>query len=205
MILSHPERFFGALRSGLLGPSLSPEEVSGCNAILDACKGWQMSWTAYALGTAFHETAHSMQPVREVGGEAYFHRMYDPNGLRPEIAKQLGNVHPGEGATYCGRGYVQLTGRGNYIRADEELKADGRLVRNPDAALEPALAARIMEAGMREGWFTGRRLDQFLKLPKETRANFMAARRIINGQDRADLIADYAIRFQDALMLGGWS
>lgn len=205
MIPTHPERFFGALRSGLLGPTLSPDEVSGCNAILDACKGWQMSWTAYALATAYHETAHTMQPVREVGSEAYFHRMYDPNGLRPEVAKYLGNEHPGEGAHYCGRGYVQLTGRGNYIKADEELNGDGRLIRNPDLALDPKVAAKVMECGMREGWFTTRKLMDFLKADKETRANFIAARRIINGQDRADLIADYAVRFQDALMLGGWS
>jgi len=32
---------------------------------------------------------------------------------------------------------------------------------------------------------------------------FIAARRAVNGQDRAALIADYALRFQDALLAGG--
>ncbi|MDB5447233.1 MAG: hypothetical protein JWQ97_2550, partial [Phenylobacterium sp.] len=35
------------------------------------------------------------------------------------------------------------------------------------------------------------------------RAQFTAARRAVNGQDRAGLIADYAMRFQDALLAGG--
>jgi hypothetical protein len=38
---------------------------------------------------------------------------------------------------------------------------------------------------------------------RATRAQFTAARRIVNGQDRASLIADYAMRFQDVLLAGG--
>ncbi|RZK38651.1 MAG: hypothetical protein EOO90_21515, partial [Pedobacter sp.] len=33
-----------------------------------------------------------------------FKRMYDPKGDRPEVARRLGNVHPGDGARYAGRG-----------------------------------------------------------------------------------------------------
>ena len=38
-------------------------EVTGCKAILDACRGWRPAWTAYALATAYPETAHTMQPT----------------------------------------------------------------------------------------------------------------------------------------------
>jgi putative chitinase len=195
MIPPRPERFFAALRSGLFAPGLSQGEVDGINAILAACAGWPLSWTAYALATAFHETAHTMQPVVEFGGPAYFARMYDPEGLRPAVAARLGNTEAGDGCRFCGRGYVQLTGRANYERAG--------LAEDPEKALEPAVAAAVLERGLREGWF-GRRLMDVLPLGGPARrAQFVAARRAVNGQDRAELIADYAMRFQDALIAAG--
>jgi putative chitinase len=196
MIPPRPERFFSALRAGLFAPGLSQEEVDGCQAVLTACSEWPVSWLAYALATTFHETAHTMRPVLEQGGEAYFARMYDPQGLRPTVAARLGNVCAGDGARFCGRGYVQLTGRANYVRAG--------IGEEPDRALEPGVAAEVLERGLREGWFTGRKLMDALPLGgRATRAQFVAARRVVNGQDRAGLIADYALRFQDALLAGG--
>lgn len=195
MIPPRPERFFAALRAGLLGPDLSQAEVDGVEAILAATAGWPLSWSAYALATAYHETAHSMRPIVEYGGESYFIRMYDCAGLRPSVAAALGNTEPGDGARFCGRGYVQLTGRANYARAG--------LAENPDRALDAGVAAEVLERGMREGWF-GRRLMDVLPLGgRATRKQFIAARRVVNGQDRAALIADYALRFQEALVAGG--
>jgi putative chitinase len=203
MQLERPKRFFDALRAGLLGPSLSTSEVAGCNALLTALAAWPESWTAYGMATAYHESGHTMQPVRECGSDAYLTRMYDPEGLRPEVAAKLGNTEPGDGIRFAGRGFVQLTGRGNYARADAELKLSGVLLDNPDLALTPSLAAKMLERGMREGWFTGRKLRDFLPVAgPATRAEFMAARRVVNGTDRADLIADYALRFAEALEAG---
>jgi putative chitinase len=136
-----------------------------------------------------------MQPITECGGQAYFARMYDPQGLRPAVAARLGNTEPGDGCRFCGRGYVQLTGRSNYERAG--------LVDDPERALDPQVAAEVLERGLREGWF-GRRLMDVLPLGgPATRVQFIAARRAVNGQDCAALIADYAMRFQDALLAGG--
>lgn len=195
MIPPRPERFFAALRAGLLGPELSQDEVGGCEAILGACVDWPLSWTAYGLATAYHETAHTMLPITEYGGAAYFTRMYDRDGLRPAVAAQLGNTEAGDGCRFCGRGYVQLTGRANYARAG--------LVDEPERATDPVVAAQVLERGMREGWF-GRRLMDVLPLGgRATRRQFIAARRTVNGQDRAALIADYALRFQDALLASG--
>jgi hypothetical protein len=196
MIPPRADRFFAAVRAGLLGPTLSPDEVTGCTAILEATKGWPACWTAYALATAYHETAHTMQPITEYGGAAYFQRMYDITGNRPEVARELGNIHPGDGALFCGRGYVQLTGRRNYAKCG--------IADDPARALQPDVAATILEQGMRLGWFSGRKLGDFLPLNgPATRAQFMAARWVINRQDKSDLIADCALKFQDALIAGG--
>lgn len=205
--LRDPAAFFASLRHGdILGPTLTQDEVDGCTAILEAVGevDHPLAWAAYELATAYHETAHTMQPVKEIGGDAYFRRMYDIQGARPDLAKRLGNTEPGDGAKYAGRGYVQLTGRANYARAARELEEP--LVENPDLAQNPTVAAKIMVTGMSEGWFTGKTLAIYL--PHEeaaTRAQFEQARRIINGSDRAQLIAGYAIGFQNALETGKWA
>lgn len=205
--LARPAAFFDWLRSNdMLGPVLTKDEVEGLNVITAAAglAGWPIAWTAYALATAYHETAHTMQPVKERGGEDYFRRMYDISGRNPDLAMRLGNIQIGDGAKYAGRGYVQLTGRANYQRAQMELGQ--KLVDLPDLAMNDAVAASVMVKGMAEGWFTGRSLQTYLpsKAPA-TRGQFIEARRIINGIDRAQNIAGYALEFQEALKAGGWA
>lgn len=195
--------FFNVIRSSkALGPTLSADEVSGCEAICAACAGLPAAWAAYALATAVVETAGTMQPIREIGGNAYFTRRYDITGERPDKARELGNLAPGDGARYCGRGYVQMTGKANYARAAAELGLP--LVLDPDLALQPEIAARIMRHGMQEGWFTGKRFETYLPATADIH-QFTNARRIINGQDRAVEIAGYALEFQAALKAGGWA
>ena len=58
--MRRPSKFFDAMRSGLMAPTLDNNEVSGSNAILEAMEGLPIAWCAYALATAFHETAHTM-------------------------------------------------------------------------------------------------------------------------------------------------
>jgi putative chitinase len=144
MSLTNPPAFFDALRKGLLGPTLTAEEVKGCNAILEAMEGAPLSWTAYALATAFHETASTMQPVKEYGGPSYLTRMYDVTGARPKLALANGNTCAGDGIKYCGRGYPQLTWKNGYARATKELQKLGfnvDLVAYPDLAMRPDIAA----------------------------------------------------------------
>jgi putative chitinase len=204
--LSKSGAFFGTLREGkYLGPALSEDEVSGCEAIMAACglAGWPIADTAYALATAWHETASTMQPIHELGGPAYLRRMYDIEGARPAKARELGNHRPGDGVRYAGRGYVQLTGRDNYVRAGSALGIP--LDAEPDLAMDPGHAAAIMVRGMAEGWFTGRDIDD--DLPRQgpgALAQFVRSRDIINGSDKAETIAQAAIHFQAALVVGGW-
>ena len=183
--------FFDHVRAQPFGGRLTPRQVGGCNAILDAFERHAPSadprFVAYALATAFHETARTMQPICEYGkghGRAY--------GVPAGPAHQI----------YFGRGYVQLTWWKNYATATARLRqkgvigADVDLVKNPDLALRPDVAAGILVFGMLEGWFTGRKLADYFA---GTRSDWVDARRIINGSDRAAQIAGYALHFYHAL------
>lgn len=203
MSLSNPAAFFEAMRHGLLGPTLSGEEVKGCNAILAAMEGAPLASTAYALATSYHETASTMLPIKEYGGQTYFTRMYDVTGARPQLAMRYGNTCAGDGPKYCGRGYVQLTWKANYQKAADKCGLD--LVAHPDKAMDPAIAAKIMREGMTEGWFTGKKFASYLPIKgPATRQQFTLARHIINGTDKAAQIADHALKFQSALQAGDW-
>jgi hypothetical protein len=122
--------------------------------------------------------------------------MYDIEGDRPHIAKRLGNTRPGDGAKFCGRGYVQITGRSNYKRAADKLGVD--FIARPDDVMRPEYAVKILVIGMLEGWFTGKKLSHYITLQK---SDFTNARRIINGTDRMHEIAaiaqDYDARLKE--------
>lgn len=201
MALKTPRLFFESVTS-VLG-SLDQGEVDGSNAILTAMEGAPLAHAAYALGTAFLETGGTMKPIKEYGGDRYYFKMYDIAGARPHVAKVLGNNCSGDGCAFAGRGYVQLTGRNNYTKASKPTGVD--LVANPDKAMDPGVAAKIMRYGMDTGLFTGKSFESYL--PSKGRADiaaFKQARRIINGQDRAGDIAGFAMQFQTALEAGVW-
>lgn len=63
------------------------------------------------------------------------------SGQEYEGRTDLGNVQPGDGARYKGRGFIQLTGRANYYTYSSLLSLD--LVGHPELALDPHVAARI--------------------------------------------------------------
>lgn len=201
--LQRPQAFFDTMRAAaILGPVITEGEAGGCVAILGACAGqFPASWAAYTMATAYHETAGTMQPIKEYGGEAYFRKMYDIEGDRPAKARELGNLSPGDGVKYCGRGYVQLTGKANYAKAQAIVGQP--LVEQPDLAMRADVAALIMADGMKAGWFTGKSLRTYIPAAP-TREHFANARRVINGTDKADQIAGYAMTFLAALQAGDW-
>lgn len=198
--LKEPQAFFGHVRR--ITNKLDQVQVDTINELLSQASHWPLAYMAYGLATAWHEAR--LKPIKEIGGDRYFHLMYDIKGNRPAKARELGNLTPGDGIKYAGRGLPQITGRTNYAKASKALGVD--FVTYPDKVLDPKHAVAVMVWGMDTGSFTGKSLADYL--PKTGPGNvqdFTKARRIINGTDRALKIADHALDFQEALEAGGWS
>ena len=177
--------FFDSLRDSF-GP-LKQNQVAGIELLLQATDKLPIRHRAYILGTAWHETGPAssnlhMTPRREIWGPTAAQTRYEGRA-------DLGNTQAGDGKRYMGRGYVQITGRANYHRASNIVGKD--LVANPDLALDPSIAARIIVHGMTVGWFTGRKMGDY--------DSYVSMRRVVNGTDKAELIAGYAEKFEDAL------
>lgn len=128
---------------------------------------------AYIIATAEHETAGSFEPVRE----AYFLGEPDAENHRRGLF-----YYP-----YYGRGYVQLTHDFNYRTYSKLTGLD--LINDPDLAMRPDVALFTLVHGMKNGTFTGLSLDDFMS---DSGFDFVEARRMINGTDRADDIAAIA-------------
>jgi hypothetical protein len=155
---------------------------------------------AYMLATARHETLWRgiyFEPRAEGGQMSYFNK-YDPilasTQAHRNRALEMENTQEGDGYRYRGRGYVQLTWKVNYRRCGEHLGID--LVNHPDQALDPGVAAGCMTYGMFSGIFTGARITRYVN---ETSIDYFNARRVINGTDKAELIASYAVIFEEIL------
>lgn len=132
---------------------------------------------AYGLATTQWETAHTFKPVRE----AFW--------LSENWRRQNLRYFP-----YYGRGYVQLTWQRNYEQYSGIFGID--LVANLDRALEHSIALFVLAHGMKLGIFTGRRLEQYIWMGN---VDFINARRVINGRDRAEDIALLAERHLERL------
>lgn len=133
---------------------------------------------SYMLATALHETGKTYRPIAEYGrGSGHKYGLPAANGK-----------------VYYGRGYVQLTWDYNYKAMGQALGID--LYGNPDLAMQPDIAYRIMSRGMRKGSFTGVNLLRFIDGEK---CDFIGARKIINGTDCAEKIAGYAEKIEAAL------
>ena len=186
--------FFDEYTKAFGAPSERAQE--GIAFLLDQIEPDEKNWAnlyciAYGLATFKWETANTFQPIVERGSPSYFTK-YDA-GTR--IGAQLGNTQPGDGFRYRGRGYVQVTGRANYLHDGALLGLD--LIGNPDLALQPEVAYSIASRGMKEGWFTGHRFAPYF--PDGGPPDYVTARHIINGIDHAQDIAAFAVKIEAVL------
>ncbi len=100
---------------------------------------------AHFLAQAAHETA-SFRTLVEFGNRAYFDRY--------EGRKDLGNIVPGDGWRYRGRGIFQLTGRHNHRVFGRKIGIN--LEANPERAAEPNISVQTALH-----YWNDRRLNQF--------------------------------------------
>lgn len=181
--LTNAEAFFARVRR--ITGSLDQVQVDTITDLLAAAAHWPIGWLAYGLATAWHEAR--LKPIEEIGkgkGRPY--------------------SQPGKyGQSQHGRGLVQLTWDKNYEWADKAIGAGGKLLQDFNLALRPDFATDILVKGMETGAFTGKKLGDYI-VDRGTHDAFVRCRRIINGTDRAEMIATYADQFQDALSDGGW-
>ncbi len=182
-VLEMYEFSFGTLSSSQRS-SLSTmlRSLAGDAAITD------LRWGAYMLATVKHECANSWRPIEEFSKGAG--REY---GKVVTVADESGGVMHN---AYYGRGYVQLTWRENYVAVGQAIGLGRQLEIHPEQALDPKVAYPVMSHGMRHGIFTGRSLSKYINAKG---VDYVNARRIINGTDRAELIAGYAARFETML------
>lgn len=208
--------FFDAIRARPFGGRFSQAQVEGINGILsafDAVGDGRRATLAYALATACHETGARMVPVREgfamtdEGARRAVNRLAAARGSQSAVARYA-QPQPPYGHVYYGRGHVQLTWIDNYRASSADAGVD--LVRDPDAMLDPVISARVLIRGLMDGRWNGRgkgigHYEMLDGIPGLSRAEAVEARRTVNGQDKAALIAGYAADFDAALSAAGMS
>lgn len=163
--------FFDHARAKPFGGQLTAMQVDGLTHILDEWERRKLTdlrWLADILGQSYHESGHTMQPVREKGGEVYLRsKKYYP---------------------WVGEGLIQVTWEENHRKFGAT--APGQLMTWP-------IALRALFDGMIKGMFTGKKLADYFN---DKTTDWVNARRIVNGTDRADDIAGYAQDFYQALI-----
>lgn len=81
------------------------------------------------MGQMAHETANFYYDEEIASGDKYENRT------------DLGNIFPGDGKRYKGRGFIQITGRSNYRYFGSKIGVD--LEDHPERAKDPKIAAKV--------------------------------------------------------------
>jgi len=160
------------------------------SATLTACASLNITnpaQIAYIFATVEHETAGTFKPVREAFWLS-----------EPALIRWLKrNAKPYHYARMWGRGHIQLTWAKNYIKVDKFFGLDGALIDNPDLMLNDyELSIATAVAGMKYGWFTGKKLDDYIN---DNTLDLAGARRIVNGRDKAHKIAKSGAKYLNQL------
>jgi len=170
--------FFDNARDTVFGGRMSQSQVDGCLKIIEyRDTHWPKmvdAELAYLLATAEWETGHSLHPVEEG---------YPLSGDALRVYQRKLRYWP-----WYGRGLVQITWERNY-------KAFG--IEKAEDALKWDVALRCLFEGCIKGMFTSKKLSDYIT---SKRQDYVNARRVVNGLDKADHIAKNARAFHAALI-----
>lgn len=199
--------FYTYVRNSPFGGRLTQEQVNGTEELLAAwreCGDGDNRKLAYILAGVFHETGGRMVPVREgfattdAGARRAVKKLFDQGRIKTNYAE------PVNGVSYYGRGRIQNTWERNYRKLAERF--DVPLIDDPDLLIrDGALDARVTVVGHMEGLWANRsksaggapyKLSDYFN---GNTADPKGARRIVNGTDKASLIATHYEAFLAAI------
>lgn len=183
-------KFYDSLRKKI---NLTEQNVFGFEKHLDYATEHNvpLQKLKYILASSFWETGGLMTPVVE----AYW------------LSETWRRVHL-RYYPWHGRGLIQTTWERNYQKLDDRMLFEGKLMKQPDLLLQWHYALPALFIGMEEGIYTGKDIDDYIddndEDDTEDRREMIAARRIVNGTDKAEKIADLGLMFEKALKAGGY-
>ncbi len=155
--------------------------ANNINLILNTANGYDnlsIEEVAYILATAHWESHMGFWMSEDLSENT--------DGYEGDVS--LGNIYPGDGRWFRGRGFIHITGRNAYAKMSVIFNMD--LIQYPDlVATNPALAAAISVDGMVNGTFSTYKLSDYRTAGGY---DFVGARAIVNGNDNADVIAKIA-------------
>lgn len=194
------QQFYATVRRTLYAHGLPQSAVNAMEAIYAEAVSEGITSSAqfaYVLATVYGEAGEAMLPVPEIGRG--LNKKYGYPGVVMPGSKL---VVPPEclHIVYYGRGWPQLTWYDNYLKLQQKTKLP--LTTQPDLMLVPKVSAEVLIVGMRDGLFTGHKLADYFAPGV---GDWVGARHIINGQDKAETFAAHAKLFYNAMQEGGVS
>ncbi len=175
--------FYQRIRDLKLFSTLTQLQVDTIDAVLSECEKQgvtDLRQVAYIFATGYWEAFNPKKPetrftpIKEFGGDEYLKsKPYWP---------------------YVGMGLSQITWLANYKKEGKRLNID--LVNHPELILEPKTAANSHVYCMVNGIYTGKKLSDYIN---DKKCDYVNARRIINGTNKAQEIAAIAQKFEQCL------
>jgi putative chitinase len=163
--------FFERIRHALYGGKLSNAQVCGITRLLDYREAKYPKMTD-------DQFAYLLATVKWETA----HKMVPVREAGGERYLKTRKYYP-----WVGEGLVQVTW---------EMNAKKFGAKKPGDMMSWPIALHAAFEGMSQGLFTGKKLSDYVA---NGRADYVGARRIINGTDKATLIARFAHAFRDAL------
>jgi putative chitinase len=172
--------------------SLKQKQVEGFEAVFEE---WDIRglndnrFLAYILATIWHEVGGKMHPIEEIGkgkGLKYGKRVWY-NGTAYDDITHI----------FYGRGHTQNTWRDIYLKLTNSNRKGWDFVNNPELLLTMECSIWATFHSMLTGLYTGKKLSDYFGHNSNNPVN---ARRIINGTDKAELIATYYERFKKCIV-----